>query len=88
MGEYIRKNDVIEVLIKTIVPPSITLDTLIQRIDNIPRADVRCVRHGKWIGGFCSICGCDVPAYIIDWKWQKDMDAKYCPICGAQMDEK
>lgn len=88
MGEYIRKNDVIEVLIKTIVPPSITLDTLIQRIDNIPRADVRYVRHGKWIDGFCSICGCDVPAYITDWKWQKDMDAKYCPICGAQMDEK
>lgn len=88
MCEYIRKNDVIEVLIKTIVPPSITLDTLIQRIDNIPCADVRYVRHGKWIDGFCSICGCDVPAYINDWKWQKDMDAKYCPICGAQMDEK
>ena len=40
---------------------------------------------GHWIDGHCSECGCDVPAYIIDYKWQKDMDAKYCPNCGAKM---
>ena len=44
------------------------------------------VRHGRWVDGHCSNCGCDVPAYIIDWKWQKDMDAKFCPQCGAKMD--
>lgn len=44
-------------------------------------------RKGKWIDGQCSNCGCDVPAYIIDWKWQKDMDANYCPNCGARMEE-
>ena len=43
--------------------------------------------NGKWIDGQCSICGCDVPAYIIDWKWQKDMDANFCPNCGARMEE-
>ena len=42
-------------------------------------------KKGKWIDGQCSECGCDVPAYIIDWKWQKDMDAKFCPMCGAKM---
>ena len=42
-------------------------------------------KKGKWIDGQCSICGCDVPAYIIDWKWQKDMDANFCPNCGAYM---
>ena len=42
---------------------------------------------GKWIDGHCSECGCDIPAYIIDWKWQKDMDARYCPNCGAKMEK-
>ena len=43
---------------------------------------------GHWVDGeYCSECGCDVPAYMIDWKWQKDMDAKYCPQCGAKMEE-
>jgi len=45
-------------------------------------------KMGRWVNGeYCSECGCDVPAYIIDWKWQKDMDAKYCPMCGAKMSE-
>jgi hypothetical protein len=45
-------------------------------------------RKGHWVHGeYCSECGCDVPAYIIDWKWQKDMNAKYCPNCGADMRE-
>lgn len=42
-------------------------------------------KKAKWIDGHCSNCGCDIPAYIIDWKWQKDMDAKFCPNCGARM---
>jgi len=42
---------------------------------------------GRWIDGHCSLCGCDAPAYIIDWKWQKDMNAKYCPNCGLRMVE-
>ena len=42
-------------------------------------------KKGKWIDGHCSNCGCDIPAYIIDWKWQKDMDAHFCPNCGADM---
>ena len=44
-------------------------------------------KTGHWTDGHCSICGCDVPAYIDDWKWQKDMDAKYCPNCGAKMEK-
>ena len=42
-------------------------------------------KRGRWVDGHCSECGCDVPAYIIDWKWQKDMEAKFCPMCGAEM---
>ena len=43
-------------------------------------------KKGKWINGHCSICGCDVPAYIIDWKWKEDMNADYCPKCGSEME--
>lgn len=42
-------------------------------------------RTGHWVDGHCSECGCDAPAYIVDWKWQKDMDANFCPNCGAKM---
>lgn len=57
-------------------------------IENAQTIDAVPVKHGRWIDGHCSNCGCDVPAYIIDWKWQKDMDANFCPNCGAKMDEK
>lgn len=43
-------------------------------------------KKGKWVDEQCSICGCDIPAYIIDWKWQKDMEANFCPNCGAEME--
>ena len=42
-------------------------------------------KRGKWIDGYCSVCGCDVPAYIEDWRWVKDMKARFCPMCGADM---
>lgn len=52
--------------------------------------------HGKWIyinkedkkkgfGGYCSICKCDMPIGINDWK-QEYYESKYCPNCGAKMD--
>lgn len=44
-------------------------------------------KTGRWIDGQCSNCGCDIPAYIIDWKWQKDMDANFCPNCGSPMEK-
>ncbi len=49
------------------------------------KVDARPVVRARWVDDHCSNCGCDVPAYIIDWKWQKDMDAKFCPQCGAEM---
>ena len=54
-------------------------------IDNAPTVDAVPARHGKWItkstGGeyfdCCSECG------HIEW----DGPSKYCPKCGARMDE-
>ena len=49
--------------------------------------ELKPVIHAKWEDGSCTNCHCDVPAYIIDWRWVQDMDAKYCPNCGAKMDK-
>lgn len=52
-------------------------------IDEMPRADVQKVKHGKWetskgekYSSRCSCCNC----YSTD-------DYKYCPNCGAKMDK-
>ena len=64
----------------------------LQSISDIPAADVAPVRHGRWIDaypdiepnpmfmyGICSECGFEqgLSKYL-----------KYCPDCGAKMDEK
>ena len=61
-------------------------DEAVTRVENFPAADVAPVRHGKWlygdyydIGDVCSECYWDSkmthPSY------------RYCPNCGAKMDE-
>lgn len=61
------------------------IDRLVKELDDLPPVTPQS-KTGQWVNGeYCSECGCDVPAYIIDWKWQKDMDAKYCPNCGIKM---
>jgi len=62
-------------------------DFLINYIEQLSPATPQ-TRKGHWVNGeYCSECGCDVPTFIIDWRWQeeKDRDAKYCPNCGAKM---
>lgn len=57
-------------------------------IDNAPTVDA--VKHGHWINkGFepirCSVCGITVDAINgIPWAIKS---FKYCPYCGAKMDE-
>ena len=60
---------------------------VIEKINNAPTVDAELVRHGHWveeIGMFlCSECG-DA--------WGTEMEEmvrsfKYCPNCGAKMDE-
>ena len=56
-------------------------------IDGVPTVDAVLVKHGRWIDGYCSVCGksidyeCSVCGqYVIP-------DAQnYCPNCGAKMD--
>lgn len=79
---------------------SMRIYQIIQLLNESPTADVQKVKHGKWeqqtepLGwedvdcAVCSVCG---ESYILnedmdidDWKeW-----SRYCPNCGARMDEK
>ena len=64
------------------------IDTAIDNLEKIPAADVREVKHGRWIKEkpsalvhwHCSVCGA---CYYLD-----EPNAEYCPRCGATMDGK
>lgn len=47
-SDYIKREDAIGVLMETIAPPSIMLDTLTMRMDNIPSVDVVRCKDCKW----------------------------------------
>lgn len=96
MAEYIERSKVIELLKSTEVNGVLkaeriakaTISLAIEAISNdIPAADVAEVKHGRWthIVGYdprdawaeCSRCRTTV----------KYPGTKYCPHCGAKMDE-
>ena len=62
-------------------------DEAVTRVENFPAADVAPVRHGKWlygdyydIGDVCSEC---------DWDSKMTHPSyRYCPNCGAKMNER
>ena len=94
MTEYIDRETLLESL-------PVAWDTAVNAIKNAPAADVAPVMHGRWIKkwdlydkGFyisrkqwweCSNCGMKT-----DWKdesFGRNVDYKYCPNCGARLDE-
>lgn len=81
-ADVIYRADAIDVLCETITPPSITLDTLVLRIDELPSAQPE-GKKGEWIHDgsewknrwICSNCG---------HKWFFDKtEANFCPNCGS-----
>lgn len=51
-------------------------------------ANVQEVKHGRWSGDFCSVCGVSKYNFI---KMRNDYDGYcgtwyFCPNCGAKMD--
>lgn len=92
MGEYIEKQEATKFIDNCLLREdklqSVEKETLLavkRRIDDIPPADVRPVKHGKWIEkqdkdgktyGVCSNCGYKQYAGHL----------KYCPECGGKMD--
>lgn len=52
--------------------------------DAVKKASEGVMPMAYWIGGHCSNCEKDMPAYIEDWTW-KQCSTPYCPLCGAKM---
>lgn len=90
MARYIDaealSNDIAKI-IKQLVDkgvPCTGLKLLRQIIEDEPTADVAPVKHGRWTDvnnyhiGTCSICGS---------RWGSVDGMRYCPNCGAKMDE-
>ena len=86
MGEYIKREAVIDLITRRYENPEICT----QEINSIPAADVAPVVHGRWeynpptINTYgqlrCSICNW--------WTLDPSVDSSYsyCPNCGAKMD--
>lgn len=83
---FIEKDDTIRSIIQHGVQDEDTLKgvalaiTVIQKMRN---ADVRPVRRGKWVNGYCSVCGCDISSLLNPV--QNIQELIYCPICSAYM---
>lgn len=103
MAEHINKQTTIS-LIKQYGHDAIdggrySLDTvddlaeIANRIEALPTEDVAPVVHGRWIGAplcgndncRCSACG---SWHNIHANLRGEIMQKYCPNCGAKMDEK
>ena len=55
-------------------------------IDNAPTVEAKPVRHGHWVrkGLLFHCSACSYGAFKSDFVY----GARYCPICGARMDER
>ena len=89
MDDYISRQDLIDYL--QIIPIDLGLreiDDVEKYVKNMPAADVQPVRHGTWIwddeGYHCSECFFHAYGNTLECL---DGTYKYCPNCGAQMDE-
>ena len=91
MSDYIKREDVLEfsrIFVDQVWETGgyrncTTVAVPVEKIEEIPSADVVEVRHGKWgkgnmptYGGYkCSVCGENTLHY----------KANFCPNCGADM---
>ena len=88
MADYIDKQAFLDYMKRTDRYFNVKFD-----IENFPNADVAPVRHGRWIGKpicgndncRCSECG---SWHHIHANLRGEIMQKYCPNCGAKMDEK
>ena len=64
-------------------------DTIADMISDAPTIDAEPVRHGKWMplpydsGGYWKCSSCETPTEASG----ANLLYKYCPYCGARMDE-
>lgn len=88
MAEYIDRQAAIDA-VGDVHPLDYNSQAIVERLKNLPPADVAPVRRGYWIGGElgnCSVCGHHGCASDI-WTgcWAKGKT--FCPACGALLDD-
>ena len=89
LKEKITKDEYESAVIQGFAPQLVDTDVLLDYIDNAPTIEAKPVVYGRNLSADtpsqfeCSVCGCE------DWDtYTCDVDVyKYCPKCGAQMDE-
>lgn len=85
MSDYISREAAIEAMYKDAEahPGHTFWTTQHEALLNIPAADVRPVRRGKWKHGVCQTC-------FFDWSGVAPFAIvpNFCPKCGARMEER
>ena len=87
---YIKRSDALEL---TVYQSMMGLNMAQTKLREMPGEDVRPVVHGHWIRKWdthCSACGVgfsEMP-YSYDTEGEPGYVEKFCPNCGAIMDEK
>lgn len=95
MNKYVNAAEAADKISKKL---NIPMNKLVDIFAEIPRADVKEVKHGKWIDSYndytvakCSVCGEEFTVCPIEYAGKEFWDAfeslaKYCSNCGARMD--
>ena len=53
-------------------------------LENLHATDVRPVARGQWVDGKCNQCGERAPFWSMATTYYR---SRYCPNCGAEMEE-
>ena len=92
MSEYIKREDATDAFSQ--MYPSATKSFILDRLAEIPAADVEPVVRGEWKDGIdfdeqnvymCSVCK---EPYILESGTPKENKYNFCPNCGAHMMER
>ena len=91
--EYIPRDAVDDVLLKLEErfisnPFALTACAMaVDKIDNIPAADVAPVVHGHWIHLGGGLAKCSVCKWVVKDCYDQDNEDLFCRKCGAKMDK-
>ena len=85
MSEYIKREDATDAFSQ--MYPSATKSFILDRLAEIPAADVEPVVRGYWMEEECFVCShCGMPATWTKPRLKKQILSSFCCSCGAHME--